>query len=104
MTGEETPEELEHIEQQKKWYQEARALYEWWTEIRPNREKTLPEFPKFPEDWPWLPMIIKTYAKEPIMIEWNRVAKFRSEAEVRWSEEDIEMLTRLAKIHKGMWI
>jgi hypothetical protein len=101
---EEYPEKCkEMIEERNKLWKEMNELYDWWVNIYPNRESTLPDFPELPKKWGFLSVVNEDFKDTEEIKEWRRIADIHNKAEVDWDKEDEEMLVRLMKIHNNLW-
>ncbi len=103
MDYEHPPEELEYT------YVTMRYVYEWWTKDYPNRDKftvdgkRLTPYPKLPKEWGDMAVLRKEYDDEPLMVEWNRVARRDMENRQDWFDKEQEMLMKVIKIRKNLW-
>ena len=101
---EEDPEGVKkEIKSRNDLWKEMNEIYEWWTNIYPNRESTLKELPTIPKEWGGLAMLNEDFHDEPIMKEWRKVADTHFETEQEWNKEDVDMMVRLSKIHNDLW-
>lgn len=85
-------------------FAEMKALYEWWTVTRPNRENTLEPLPEVSAGGgDFFVVFDDDYRDHPEVLEWQRVAKIHNDAEQHWDQEDQDMLIRLVKIRQYLW-
>ncbi len=101
---EDDPKSVEkEIKSRNDLWDEMNAIYDWWIDVYPNREDTLPEYPTLPKEWGLLSVFNEDFDDEEIMIEYKRVIKIHLEMEEGWNKEDEEMMIRLVKIHANLW-
>lgn len=96
--------EKDSIVNQKVFCDEAHTLYIWWSKIRPNRELTLPKLPKHNKDWGILAFANEDKKNDPTVKEYKRVLDIHIKMKESWELEDDDMLIRLMKIRRGLWI
>ena len=84
-------------------WDEMNTIYDWWINVYPNREGTLPEYPKIPKEWGLMAVFNEDFDDEEIMIEYKKIIKIHLKMEEDWNKEDEEMMHRLIKIHSNLW-
>ena len=84
-------------------WKEMKDIYDWWVDVYPNRESTLPEYPTLPKEWGALACLGRKYDDEKEMIEYKRIINIHIKAEDEWEKEDEEMMIRLVKIQSSLW-
>lgn len=85
--------------QTKRVNDEIQALYDWWTKVRPNRESTAPPIDRSMDD-------LKVGTPE-YDVHYENVYRPWMDAYMAWedrcTQEDEDMLIRLAKIRSYLW-
>lgn len=92
-------------EQSQQEWKEMNVLYTWWKE-REHRDEFVDKmwpYVKLPDDWGFLAPFNDDFRDDPRVIEWKVIANIHNAAEAEFYEEDIEMFTRLVKIHHVIW-
>lgn len=82
---------------------EMKDLYHWWTEIYPNLEDELPDYPTCPKEWGSMAVLNDDYKDTPEVKDWRRVCDIRSTLETKWKQDETDNLIRLAKIRNSLW-
>ena len=84
-------------------WKEMNEIYNWWVNVYPKREETLPEYPELPKEWGTLSVINEDFDGKKQMKKWKGVNAAHFKAEEDWRKEDQEMMIRLVKIHSLLW-
>ncbi|KKL95245.1 hypothetical protein LCGC14_1856510, partial [marine sediment metagenome] len=66
-------------------WKEMNAIYDWWINVYPNRESTLPKYPTLPKEWGSLCVLNEDYEDTKEMKEWKKINKICFEAEDDWN-------------------
>jgi len=90
------------IEWRNTLWKEMNDIYNWWVNVYPNRESTLPEYPTIPKEWGSMAVLNEDFDNEEVMIEYKKVINTHLNMEEDWHNEDDEMMIRLVKINRHL--
>ncbi len=84
-------------------WKEMNEIYNWWVNVYPKREETLPEYPELPKEWGMMAALNEDFDDTEEIKEYKRVGDIHWKAEEDWHKEDEEMMIRLVKIQSSLW-
>jgi len=90
------------IESRNALWKEMNEIYDWWVNVYPNRESTLPDYPSLPKEWGNMAVLNEDFDDKEEMIEHKRIMDIHFKAEEDWLNEDDEMMVRLSKINRHL--
>jgi hypothetical protein len=89
-----------------KYIKEIKDLYKWWTEIYPNREDTLPEYPSLPpgkDRISVMEMMGDDFKKSEYGIAIKKYNEIWVTKEKEWALENTENMVRLVKLSHRLY-
>lgn len=89
------------------FYKEVIALYQWW-KLYPSEEQRienmLNEEPHRSDDWSFKALFDPAYNNDPEMVAYKQKLDRYIQSQEALREEETEMLQRLMKIRRGLWV
>lgn len=84
-------------------YKEMTDIYTWWTKEFPTREEDWEKANPSPDVDSKRLFSNGKHKNDPDVVEWHRVRELQREAEVKWAQDEEDMLIKLMKIRRSLW-